>query len=223
MMETQNNLLEQKPIIKPKHLGSDFDDECILLKTILDIHNDGAPIQLDPMFSKGNIYRRLQEPELKFDLRVEREDVKLGDATDLKDIKNNSIKSICLDPPFCFGIHGKVKENISAQRFTVLQDFDSLKILYKGILKEAFRVLENKGLLLFKCQDYTDSKTTMTHCFVWKWAIEQGFYAQDLAILINKKRIFNPNLKQRHLRKTHCYYWVFKKKRNGGEFFSSQP
>ena len=192
-------------------MGSEFEDECLLLTTILNIHNKGEPIELDPMFSKGNIYRGLQEPELKFDLRVEREDVKLGDATDLKDIKSNSIRSVCLDPPFCFGIHGKVKENISAQRFTVLQNFNSLEFLYKGILKEAFRVLKDSGLLLFKCQDYTDSKTIMTHCLVWKWALEYGFYAQDLAILINRKRIFNPNLKQRHLRKTHCYYWVFRK------------
>lgn len=86
-----------------------------------------------------------------------------------------------------------------------------LEEMYKGALKEFFRLLDKKGVVLFKCQDYTDSKTTMTHCLIWKWAIEQGFYVKDLAILINKRRIFNPNLKQRHLRKTHTYYFVLQK------------
>jgi len=194
-------------------IGSTYNNEFELLKNVLNIHNNSEPIELDPMFSKGHIYKGLQEPKLKFDLRIERKDVKLGDATNLIEIKNNSIKSICLDPPFCFGIHGKVKENISAQRFTVLKNFIELEKLYKGILKESYRILINKGLVLFKCQDYTDSKTTMTHCLVWLWAKEIGFYAQDLAILINEKRIYNSKLKQRHLRKTHCYYWIFRKKR----------
>lgn len=52
----------------------------------------------------------------------------------------------------------------------------------------------------------------MTHCYVWKWAIEQGFYAKDIAILnLPIAKIYNGNLTQRHLRKTHCYFYVFVK------------
>ena len=65
--------------------------------------------------------------------------------------------------------------------------------------------------MIFKCQDYTDNKTTMTHCMVWDWANQFGFYAKDLAILVKPNKITNPNLIQRHLRKIHTYFFVFKK------------
>ena len=53
----------------------------------------------------------------------------------------------------------------------------------------------------------------MTHCYVWQWAQELGFYAKDLAILnIPKSKVYNGNLKQKHLRKVHTYFWVFIKK-----------
>lgn len=53
----------------------------------------------------------------------------------------------------------------------------------------------------------------MTHCLVWQWATELGFYAKDLAILnIPKSKVYNGNLKQKHFRKVHTYFWVFVKK-----------
>ncbi len=79
-------------------------------------------------------------------------------------------------------------------------------------MKAAYRILKKGGLLIFKCQDFTDSKTTMVHCHVYNWAIELGFYPKDLAILSLKKgKIYNSNLKQRHLRKIHSYFWILKK------------
>lgn len=51
----------------------------------------------------------------------------------------------------------------------------------------------------------------MTHCLVYNWAITFGFQAEDIFILLAKQRIYNPNLKQRHSRKFHSYFWIFKK------------
>ena len=118
-----------------------------------------------------------------------------------------------LDPPFMFGKHGQTVNNVVNKRYTMFDTFEELESCYKGILSEAYRVLKKKGLLIFKCQDYTDSKTTMTHCMVYEWAKELGFYAKDIAILnLPISKIYNGNLVQRHLRKTHCYFWVFIKK-----------
>ena len=127
-------------------------------------------------------------------------------------LNKRSIDSIILVPPFMFGTLGKTKNNIINQRYTMFDNFEQLENCYKGILKEAYRVLKNNGILIFKCQDYTDSRTTMTHCLVYQWAMELGFYAKDVAILIKPNKIFNGNLKQRHLRKTHSYFYVFVKK-----------
>lgn len=73
-----------------------------------------------------------------------------------------------LDPPFMFRTMNKSKLGANIARYTVLKDFNELETLYKGIIKEAHRVLKNKGLLIFKCQDYTNSKTTMTHCLTYQ-------------------------------------------------------
>jgi len=202
----QQNLIE-------KHYGSVFSSEQELLRTILKIHNESKDIELDPMYNKGMFYKKgiLEKPKQCFDINPIGEFVLKGDATNLN-IESNSVNSMILDPPFLFGIHGKTEENVCSKRYTIIDSFDDLIKLYKGILKESYRVLKHNGLLIFKCQDYTDSKTTMTHCFVYNWALELGFYAKDLAILNKQNKIFNPNTTQRHLRKVHSYFWVFVKK-----------
>lgn len=200
-----------------KHIFSCFDNEQTLINALLNIHNNGNDIELDPMYNKGMFYKNtINKPRLRFDLNasINNYDALDGDATNLP-LENNSISTMILDPPFMFGTHGQTKNNVINKRYTMFDTFEELETCYKGILREANRVLKKNGLLIFKCQDYTDSKTVMTHCLVYNWATELGFYAKDIAILnlpINK--IYNGNLTQRHLRKTHCYFYVFVKKDN---------
>lgn len=198
-----------------KHIFSFFDNEQNCIKSLLDIHNEGKDIELDPMYNQGMFYKAiLNKPKYRFDLNAldKGYDAQAGDATNLP-LNDNSVHCMILDPPFMFGSHGQTKNNIINKRYTMFDTFDELKECYNGILKEGYRVLDKNGILIFKCQDYTDNKTTMTHCLVWQWAIENGFYAKDIAILnLPKVKVYNGNLKQRHLRKTHCYFWVFEKK-----------
>lgn len=178
------------------------------------LYTMGGNIELDPMFNQGMFYKNtLVKPKYRFDLEAEIKgyDAEQGDATNLP-LENESVNCMILDPPFMFGTHGQTKNNVINKRYTMFDSFAELETLYKGILAESFRVLRKDGLLIFKCQDYTDSKTTMTHCLVWKWATDLGFYAKDLAILEKPNKIYNGNLKQKHLRKTHSYFYVFIKK-----------
>lgn len=193
-----------------KHFTSYFENEQECLKAILQIHNNENPVECDPMYFKGNFYKDgVEKPKYKFDLNPQVDDCQKADAMNLP-LPDNSLNSMILDPPFLFGVHGKTNNYYSSKTHTIFKDFETLEKVYKGILKNAKRVLKKNGVLIFKCQDYTDSKTTMTHCLVWKWATELGFYAKDLAILnIPKHKIYNGNTKQRHLRKVHTYFWVF--------------
>lgn len=196
-----------------KHKISFYSNEQELLKAILEIHNNSNDIELDPMFFKGNFYKNgINRPKLKFDIEPQFPFVDKADARNLP-IDNESISCMILDPPFLFEKRNREQKNYVSKTHTMFHNgFEELKSCYKGILKEAYRVLKKKGILIFKCQDYTDAKTTMTHCYVWQWAIEIGFYAKDIAILnIPQSKIYNPNLRQRHLRKTHTYFWVFEK------------
>jgi len=193
-------------------IQSVFQDEQELLKSIIEVHLEGMKIHTDPMYFKGNFYKSIPKPFHRFDINPQDDDTFQADARKLP-MEDNSIPNMILDPPFMFGIHGKTKSYYSSATHGIFKDFSELEDLYKGILKEAHRVLKKKGILIFKCQDYTDSKTTMVHSFVWLWALEQGFYPKDLAILwLPKNKVYNPNLKQRHFRKTHSYFWIFEKK-----------
>jgi len=187
---------------------SDSQDE--ILNWIMQLYNV-KQFDLDPTYSKGVFYKNIPEPCLKFDLNPQIECVQQADCTNLP-IEPNSLQSIVFDPPFMFGTHGQTKNNKMNKRFTMFDSFSELCIMYQDSLKEFYRVLNKKGILIFKCQDYTDSKTTMTHCLVWQWAEQLGFYAKDLFILTAKGgRIYNPKLTQRHARKFHSYLWIFQK------------
>lgn len=191
-------------------IQSVYDNEQDLLRAIITVH---CPIEIecDPMYFKGNFYKSIPEPYYKFDISPLKPGIDKADARNLP-LGDGDVNSIILDPPFMFGNHGKQRQYYSSATHGILKSFDELSELYQGILKEAYRVLVRKGICIFKCQDYTDSKTTMTHCLVWQWAREIGFYPKDLAILhLEKGKVYNSKLTQRHLRKTHSYFWIFEK------------
>ena len=196
-----------------KHYMSYFENEQELLKALLEVHNNGNEIELDPMFFKGAFYKNgVNMPKSIYDIAPSVAFCPQGNAEKLP-IEDSAIKCMILDPLFLFEKRTRKQNFYTAMTMGILNGFEELEKHYKAILKEAYRVMKKNGVLIFKCQDYTDSKTTMTHCFVWQWAVELGFYAKDLAILnVQKQKIYNGNTVQRHLRKVHTYFWVFIKK-----------
>ena len=200
--------------MKNIHYMSFFDNEQDCLSAILSIHNNGNDIELDPMYFKGGFYKNgVNRPEIICDINPRVDYCPIGNAESMPEIADKSINCMILDPLFLFGIHGNSETYYTSSTMGILSDFSELTRHYKAILQEAYRVLSRNGVLIFKCQDYTDSKTTMTHCFVYNWATEIGFYAKDIAILnIPQRKIYNSGTTQRHLRKTHCYFWIFIKK-----------
>lgn len=193
-----------------KHHKSVFDSEQELLKALIHIHLDGKEIECDPMFFKGNFYKEgINTPKYIFDINPQVLWCEVGDATQLSMIKDNTLSNMILDPPFLFGVHGNSGQYYTSRTMGIYHNFTELETAYKAILKEAHRILKKKGILIFKCQDYTDSKTTMTHVLIYNWAIDLGFYAKDMAILVKPNKIYNSHTIQRHLRKIHTYFWVF--------------
>lgn len=197
-----------------KVIKSVYDSQDDILNAIISLHCPNG-FDLDPTYSTGIFYRNIPQPRMKYDISPQVAGVEKGDSRNLP-IPDSSVSSIVFDPPFCFGIHGKTLNNISAKRFTMFRNFDELSDMYRSSLAEFKRILRPGGILVFKCQDYTDNKTTMTHCLVWKWAERCGYYAKDLFILVAPGgRIYNPKLRQRHARKFHSYVWVFENKKGG--------
>lgn len=186
-----------------------------IISAISKLYLKDKPFELDPTFSKGNIYKGGRMPTLKYDLHPKSKDVGKADVSSLP-FRDNSIESIMFDPPFLWGIRPccsvtRDNNNKMAKRFTMFENYEDMAAMYTGGIVEFYRILKPGGVLAFKCQDRTDVKTTMTHCLVYQWATEKGFYVEDFFIKLVKHRIYNPKLTQRHSRKLHCYYYVFKK------------
>jgi hypothetical protein len=213
-MSSNKPINSQTKESKTKHYKSVFDNEQDLLKALIELHCPWG-IELDPMYFKGNFYKDgVEKPSCRYDVNPQVDGVEQADARYIPS-NDDVFNSMILDPPFMFGGHGKQDQFYSSRTHGIMS-WDELQELYHGILEEAKRVLNSKGILIFKCQDYTDSKTIMTHALVYNWATELGFYAKDLAILVKPNKVYNGNTTQRHLRKIHTYFWVFQNKKGKG-------
>ena len=193
-------------------IKSVMDSDKDILMAIRNLYLGGENFTLDPCYSTGKFYEDMDAPLVLMDKVKSMGGVIENDIMNGIPIKDSYIKGIVFDPPFMFGTHGQTKNNAMNKRFTMFDNWGELESMYKKSLSEFYRILEKGGIVAFKCQDYTDSKTTMTHCFVHNWAIEAGFKVEDMFIKVFKGgRIWNSNLTQRHARKYHSYWFVLKK------------
>lgn len=194
-----------------KHYHSVFYNEQELLKAILNLHIKKDTFDIDPMFYKGGFYKEIPLPKIIGDIRGKELGIKVLDATNLP-LEKNSVNSIILDPPFVIANRpSQLKSNTT--NFSYYDSPQKLLCAYEDLLCEAKRILKNKGICVFKCQDFTDTKTLMNHVLVANLAQEHNFYIKDLVILVNSKnKPTNNRLNQRHFRKIHTYFWIFEKK-----------
>lgn len=187
-----------------------------ILRGISVLHNAGEPFELDPTYSKGEFYKNFQKPTLRFDLDPQSADVKQADCRDLP-LASNSVKSVMFDPPFVMNGESEKsadeKTGLIGKRFTSFKNYEELKALYIPAINEFYRVLIPKGLFVIKCQDSVVSgKNYFTHVDVFRWAEDAGFQNKDLFILERQKVMLDSREQtQRHARKVHSYFIVFRK------------
>jgi hypothetical protein len=212
---TQQILNQEKPTEQFMRFISVYKNDTEMLEAISQIFLNGKSFDLDPTFSKGNFYKKFPEPKFKSDLVPQREDVIECDCRNLNYIQSGTIKSICFDPPFLFRNRKAVNNDKMCARFSYFQTFEELLLMYYESLKEFYRVLETRGILVFKCQDLTDGSGSRpffdTHTEIIKMARAIGFSLRDIGILVVKNKIIRKAKQQSCLRKVHSYYLVFRK------------
>lgn len=211
--------VEKMLIIKSLEEGIRQDQ---LIKNILDLHNKGNPIDLDLTYSKGVFYKSglLQQPVHKVDLNEEGDGIINCDFVDTP-FENESIKSIMFDPPFV--ISGKTASKskdgscVITKRFTAYHSWQELKDSYKGALTESYRILEDNGIMIVKCQNQISSgKQHFSHYYVLKTCLELGFYPLDEFVVMSKSKMTSFGGRwhtQQHAMKMHSYFLVFKKRK----------
>ena len=194
-------------------------DQSEIIKNILELHVKSKKINCDPTYSIGNFYKNtgIKIPKYRYDINPQVEGVKFGDSRNLP-LKDCSIECEMFDPPFLATTGQSLikndESNIINKRFGVYRSEKQLYQFYIDSLKEAYRILKDKGILIFKCQDKISSgKQYLSHVFIINEAIKIGFYPKDLFILLAKNRLVADwQVKnQKNARKFHSYFIVFEK------------
>jgi SAM-dependent methyltransferase len=208
-MEQQT--LSGASIKKKKLIKSISYDQDEILSWIIELYcPDG--FDLDPTYGKGNFYKNIPEPRLKFDVNPGNiPGVKQADCTKLP-LEDKSLNSIMFDPPFIAAIPKEKATGIISTRFGYYRNVQTeLWGMYHKALKEFYRILKPNGVLVFKCQDTIDAgKQYLSPVEIINCAINLGFYPKDLFILLARNRIIGKtHHKQQHARKFHSYFIVF--------------
>lgn len=200
-----------------KPVKSVYSTNFEVITNIMDLYNI-EQFDLDCTYSKGAFWKNLPSPKNKSDIYPVNGSVIEASSENLP-FGDKSMKSIMYDPPFV--VVGKTYRNnkegssIIAKRFEGYETFTHLKNNYYNSLKEMYRICDNGGFVVFKCQDtVSGGKNHFTHVMVMNMAMEMGFYPKDLFILLAKHRINSFGSKwskQEHARKHHSYFWVFQK------------
>ncbi len=200
--------------MQPNIIKSIGYDQKEMIADILKLHCPSG-IDLDCTYSTGNFYKNAPyaEPTYKSDTEPAFDDVIKADARALP-FEDNSFKCVMFDPPFLTG-NPKHPKNLGLmrKRFSYFPSMKELWKFYTDALKELYRVLQPNGILIFKCQDLTESKQYLSHVYVVNEAEKAGYYVKDLFVLLAKSRLIGHNNQyQKHARKFHSYFFVLEKK-----------
>lgn len=198
-------------------------DQSQILKAIIEIHNEGKPFDCDPCFNKGMMYGdAVQWPQHRFDIKPNAPGVLYASAHALP-FSAGCIPSLIIDPPFL--IHSRGSENKMAQRYGFYESKEDLQRSFIGFINEAYRVLQENGLFVFKCQDVIHNRRRFfASLFVMNYALSVGFNLIDHAILLAKSRMRSPNTLDRcntsyALHSWHSHFIVFRKKKSRTDYF----
>ncbi len=149
-------------------------------------------------------------------------DLKSGVDSRKLPYKDATLDCVVFDPPYMHTPGGTA--HVGHQNFeqyyknngvntTGLKYHEAVLDLYFKSAAEAFRVLKVGGVYIVKCQDEVCAcKQRLTHVEIINHLVDR-FIAEDIFVLV---RLGKPGvsriLRQRHARKNHSYFLVFRKK-----------
>lgn len=200
------DITKQKFVIK-----SVSRNQTEILSNILQLYVKTPTFDCDLTYSIGNFYLQLPKPQLRFDKYPQVEEVKPLD--EVSEIEDNSLHSIVIDLPFIVKSEKDASRSMIAQRFNSFLTLEELYNTNVEMLVLAYRLLKKGGYLIMKTMDFAfTSKQVWVSNFIQNKATEIGFTLEDTFILIANKRLLQTKgTIQRHARKFHSFFFVFKK------------
>lgn len=199
-------------------IKSVYYDQIEILKSIMELCGIKR-FCADVTYGNGKFYGDIEQPEFKGDISPQVDGVKECSSSSLP-VSDSAFKSLVFDPPFLTYVRAAREGNgnmIMAKRFGGYWRYDELEKHYRETLIEAYRVLDKKGIMVFKCQDIIHNhKMHCTHINVMEWS-KGLFRLKDLFILPAKSRMAIPQQAgtkkkvQKHARIFHSYFMVLEK------------
>lgn len=198
-----------------------FTSNADAFEAILSVYAPVEPDQprqtiIDPTFGRGVFWSKVDRSLY---------DVRCTDLTDGVDCRalpypDSSADMVVLDPPYRYTpaknkAHPALDAPYALQASAPTRTQGVIEVYVAG-MAEAKRVLRHGGFLVVKCQDTVqDGKQIWVHVLLMHAAEELGFACRDLAVVAPKSVTRSRWEKQRHLRRAHSNFLVF---RLGGQF-----
>lgn len=207
-----SNKLSTFDLSKRKFIISSIsDNQDEILSSILRLYIDGKQFECDITYSRGVFYKHIPQPPLKFDKYPQSEEVSPLD--NFYDIEECSLSSIVVDLPFLIKGSDVNYKSMMADRFNSFRTVRELYETNKAILQHTYSKLSKGGILVFKTMDIIYGGVQhWIGTYVQNTANEIGYKLVDMFILYAKTKVLtNVNNTQRHARKFHSYFFVFRK------------
>lgn len=171
----------------------------------------------DVTYGKGVFWRRVDTSEYDFFPS----DLKTGvDCRNLP-YEDSSFDCVVFDPPYmhtpggtAHSSHQNFEQYYQNNAITSDKKYhEAVLDLYFQAAREAFRILKDSGIYIVKCQDEVcANKQRLTHVEIINELSEYSFIVEDIFVLVRNNRPGVSRIKQqRHARKNHSYFLVFRK------------
>ena len=226
-----------KPITNDNIIKNISFDQSEILYNIMKLYNGGQPFECDmtaselKFYGKGRGKYEIPVPNILFDVYPQGENIQKIEKWGNLPLEDNSIHSMVIDLPFVISPANSPSAKspkdgsvLIARRFSAYYPVDNLYLSYYHWISEAYRVLDEGGILVFKEQSMISGGIRHnTDEFSFMAAHKIGFKMIDKFILQAKARLIsNSKMKngQVHSRSYTSQFLVFVKesKRKSKEF-----
>ena len=203
---------------------------------IASLHLPPGSIVADVTFGKGVFWQQIPA-DGRYVLHAS--DIQTGvDCRNLP-YEDESHDCVVLDPPYMEGLFRRTVDHLAgAGAYAPFREnysdgtettdgpkyHEAVLDLYYRAGREAYRVLNEGGIFIVKCQDEVSAnKQRLTHIEITNEYASYGFYAKDLFVVVRRNRPgVSRLLRQVHARKNHSYFMVFQKTAPGRSHQAAQ-